>query len=47
MLQKLVKASLTDLPKVVIDYNKAQKKGCSEEVDTGGFILVHKAKSEI
>ena len=41
VLSRLVKSVLTDLAKVVIDYPKHKK------TDTGGFILVHKAKSEI
>lgn len=46
MLQKLVKAALTDLPKVILDYPKGAKKGCGE-VNTGGFELVHKAQNEV
>ena len=41
VLQHLVKSSLTDLAKVIIDYPKNKK------TDTGGFILVHKAKNEV
>lgn len=41
VLARLVKSVLTDLAKVVIDYPKYKK------TETGGFILVHKAKSEI
>jgi hypothetical protein len=36
-----VKTALTDLAKVIIDYPKQKK------TDTGGFLLVHRAKTEI
>ena len=45
VLQRLVKAALTELPKVIIDYAKAKKS--NETVDTGDFQLVYKAKSEV
>ena len=36
-----MKTALTDLAKVIIDYPKQKK------ADTGGFLLVHRAKTEI
>ena len=45
VLQRLVKAAMTELPKVIIDYAKAKKS--NETVDTGDFQLVYKAKSEV
>ena len=47
VLRRLVKAALTDLPKVVIDYRKAMKSGTQDSVVTGDFELVHKEKHEV
>ena len=41
VLQHLVKTALHDLAKVIVDYPKQKK------TDTGGFLLVHRAKTEI
>ena len=47
VLQRLVKAALTDLPKVVIDYRKASKNNSQDKVDTGDFQLVVKERHEV
>ena len=43
MTERLVKQVSEDLVKVVIDYAETPKKKRSE-LDTGGFVLIHKAK---
>jgi len=42
--KRLVEMVLSDLPKVIFDYPKAKKK---KECETGGFILLHKAKMPV
>ena len=44
-LQDLVEACLSDLAKVIVDWNIDEDK-CSD-TDTGGFQLIHQAKNEV